>query len=100
MLTNNGETPLKVSAPPDGENLKECINRIQSSLLTILKKSKSDTIVLVVAEIAAAIIECMVTGNDPKNFWEIADKGYPIRVIELDKIEKNVMPSGKVIDIS
>lgn len=86
--------------PPDGENLNDCIDRIENSLLTILKKNKCETTVLVVAEIAAAIIECLVTGKEPKTFWEIADKGYPIRIIELDNIEKNVLPSGKVVEIS
>ncbi len=84
--------------PPNGEKLSDCRERIQESLITILRKSKSETVVVVVAEIAAAIIECLLTGLDPKQFWDIADKANHVRIFEIDSIDKQSIPTGRLIE--
>ena len=80
--------------PPDGELFADCRERIESALLSIIKKSKSQTIVIVVAEIAAAIIECLLTDKISKDFWDVADSNSQIRIFELSEAEKGTLPKA------
>ncbi len=84
--------------PPNGETFSDCRDRIEESLVCILRKSKCETVVMVVAEIAAAIIECLLTGKDPKKFWEVADKGKLVQVYEINNIDKSKIPTGTIVE--
>ena len=84
--------------PPDGELFASCRERIEDALLSIIKKSKSQTIVIVVAEIAAAIIECLLTDKLSKDFWDIADQSSQIRIFELGEAVKGTLPKATPVN--
>ncbi len=84
--------------PPDGELFAACRERIETALLSIIKKSKSQTIVIVVAEIAAAIIECLLTDKLSTDFWEIADNSSQVRIFELGEAEKGSLPKATPVN--
>lgn len=84
--------------PPGGEIFSDCQNRIEEGLLSVLKKSKGQTVIVVLAEIAAGIAECLLRGKAPDEFWEIADKPEVVRVFELDDQNKNNRLSGRLVE--
>ena len=68
--------------PPEGEAIQEACNRIKGAMETISKKNHGGTVVIVAAQIAAALIECCLTGCDLEQLWRITAKQAPLRIFE------------------
>ncbi|MBN2065159.1 MAG: histidine phosphatase family protein [Sedimentisphaerales bacterium] len=83
--------------PPEGETFCDCQNRIEEGLLAVLKKSKGQTAIVVLAEIAAGIAECLLTDKEPSEFWDIADNPEIVRIFELDEQTGSKSLSGKLV---
>jgi len=68
--------------PPQGESIQDTLERVKESLDIIDKKNHKKTIIIVAAQIVAALIECCLTEKKPHLLWKIADEQPPLRLYE------------------
>ena len=69
--------------PPDGEPLHEVHQRVGEGLKRIVKKNRSDTVVIVAARMVSAVIECILKGIPLNQLWSVTDEDCPMRVYDL-----------------
>jgi len=69
--------------PPDGEPLQQVHQRVEDGLKRIVKKNRSDTVVIVAARIVSAVIECILKDIPLNQLWSVTDEDCPIRVYDL-----------------
>jgi len=71
--------------PPQGESLEEAALRVRKSLLCLNKKNQDKTIVVVAAVMAAALIECLMTGTPLEQLWQIVEKHENLRIFNISQ---------------
>ena len=69
--------------PPDGEPLQQVHQRVGDGLRRIVKKNRSDTVVIVAARVVSAVIECILKDIPLNQLWSVTDQDRPIRVYDF-----------------
>ncbi|MBI9017958.1 MAG: histidine phosphatase family protein [Phycisphaerae bacterium] len=83
--------------PPEGEAIENALDRMQDALKLINRKNTGKTISIVAAPIAAALIECILTGKPLNQLWNVIEQEAEMTVFNLtDNGNKNV-PTGTVV---
>ncbi|MBN1844170.1 MAG: histidine phosphatase family protein [Sedimentisphaerales bacterium] len=82
--------------PPQGETLTEAASRVRGALQNLIRKNPGKTAVLIVAQMVAALAECLLTGRSLDEFWPVADDRKAMQILDL--LPPDECPDGPSAD--
>lgn len=77
------QDPTSVS-PCQGESLEQVSERVQEALVTIRKKTRSKTAVIVAAHLASAVIDCVLSESPLSQMWSFADEPCSMKLYQFE----------------
>lgn len=69
------ESPDSVR-PPGGETLAEAQQRVSNALRQILKRNKSQTMLLVLRPMVSGLLRCRISSEERNSIWKVLGSGF------------------------